>query len=188
LQKTGRDVVLYFAISGCHPGHKTIAELYYLESMILSDSLFEGLLIRENAILPWEKPIGELINIGNPKVEKWKRWHQDRDGYYNEIERTRLLWNKVQLPGITSIKAFQIEYEKPTALFKEAELYFNSSQQLEKELIIQFGDPFIHRTEFQDKDGMNENIQKQWILTSPDTKTQIRFLLDDVCKVVFGHK
>jgi hypothetical protein len=152
---------------------------------MLKDLLFEGFPVGVDLILHWKKPIGDLMTIGNPKLEKWKRWHQDRDEYYGEIAHTRLLWNNVQVPTITSIKALQIEFENAASFFKGADLYFSSSLQLEKELTNQFGEPYIHRTEFEDKDGTNEHIQKQWILTFPDSKIKIQFLLDSQCKVIF---
>jgi hypothetical protein len=156
-------------------------------TMTLKDQLFDGFPISPGLILPWKKPVGELLTIGNPKQEKWKRWQQDRDGYYQEIEHSRMFWNKIEIPGITSILLLQIQFEKPNTPFTTADIYLNDTQQIEKELNAQFGEPYAHRIEVQEREGPYDYIQKQWILTYPDSKIKVKFLLDTGCEVVFSE-
>jgi hypothetical protein len=156
--------------------------------MTLKDSLFEGFPISPGIILPWKKPVGELVKIGNPKQEKWKRWQQDRDGYYQEIEHSRLFWNKLEIPGITSILSLQIEFENPTTPFTRATIYFSDKQKIEEELTAQLGELYFNVAVTEDRDGSNDYMQKQWILTYPDSKTKVYFLLDLGCRVGFSEE
>ncbi len=151
----------------------------------LKDSLFKGIPVRSDIIIPWETPLGELLTLGDAKHEVWKRWEQDRDGRYFEAKKYRVVWNGIELPGISSIKALHVEFKKPEILFKEAEIYFSDRELLEKELTVQFSEPYVHVIEFMDKHGPEETIQKHWILVSSDSKLKISFILDGMLKIVF---
>jgi hypothetical protein len=136
---------------------------------ILIAILREGCPVKgETDVIPWGTPLGNVSSFFNPTIQTWKRWADTSLGM-KEVTHTSLVWPHIKIGSLPAIRSSKLQFQQPVFLhgpdvqrFLAIEYYYDRSDEMELQLVQNFGEPFSQRVVCNERDGDTEYEEKIW--------------------------
>jgi hypothetical protein len=131
--------------------------------------LREGCPVKEETdVIPWGTPLHSVSLFFNPTIQTWKRWADTSLGM-KEVTHTSLIWPHIKIQSLPAIRSAKLQFRQPLFLhspdvqhFLSIEYYFDRGDEMELQLVQNFGEPFSQRIVCNERDGDTEYEEKIW--------------------------